>query len=1247
MKRSITLGIFLLFTALSFGQKLDYDNDSKWFFGFNAGGTWNTTDVKNKTNLGWGLILGRSFNYNYGKKMSFDLRLRYLGGNWYGQDYDTTNVTGNSLYPDGGVIKDHYDTLGYTINNFNTEAHELGLELVLHINSLREKTGWDPYIFGGVGLAWAKTYTDLYSQDSLDANNAFYPYSANGMTKAEWNALSDDAYDTQLVGNNGKYRLNVVPNIGIGLAYQVGPKFSIGLEHRTMFYLQNDFDGFAGTSTKWGMKNDIYHYSGLSLKFHIGRGKTYTDVNNNTNTNTNNLNGGGGCKTPVVTIRKPNDGSASSSIREYNFEATVSNVAGRDNIHLYVNGSETTNFTFNPSSGKLESKILLNDGFNRVRLEASNACGDDQKLARIEYTNCIQPQVQFTNPSAGTMTVSTPTFTVNASVSNATSVEYQINGMNSSNFFLNGNNFSSTTALRPGANTLRIFARNECGTDEQTVTINYSDCTAPVVSILSGTGTIRVTEPVYNVQASVANVDGKSNIQFTINGVNKDFSYNTSTRTMKGNATLSPGINTIVITATNACGTNSATVRVEYAPCVPPTVNFIDPAGASVTVNTNTYQIKAQVDKVTSASQIQLKVNGIVRIGGSLNPTTHVFTHSVSLNDGLNTIEISATNECGSGNATAKITKRACLGPQIAMVQPAGPVMTVQSGTLAFSAKVFNISNASQLKLFVNGMTVLGGSYNAGTKMFTHSINLKEGANAIKLVATNDCSSQEVTYTVTYTPCVAPVITMLAPTAPTTSEVGTYEVQAIVTNVTSANQIQLKVNGTVLSGGMFDPSTGLYKHTINLSEGNNAMSLSADNGCGTDMKRGSVKYAPCVPPTLAMISPTAATISSTDGNVQVQATIGNVNASQIQLTVNGVVKTGGTYNTSSGLYQHNFTVSDAVSTVVITATTDCGTVSHSFVVKHSPCQPPTIAMISPRATTVTSETGSVQVKATIRNANASQIQLTVNGVVKPGGTYNASTGLYQHNITVSDAVSAVAINVTTDCGSVSHSFTVRHSPCNPPVINIIAPTTMTTTSATVLLQATVFNVTKASQISLTVNGSQVTGASFNATTGIYEKAVPLNMGNNAITIMAINDCGKEQKDLDVNRGEEQQITICHYPPGNTGNPQQIEIPLSAWPAHQAHGDVLGPCPTTNNSGNPNTGTGIGIGGSGGSTGGTVTGGGSDPGSGGGEEGGGEEGGGDNKSGDDDGGKSKIEKPGEIKPADVKPKEGDGSKKDGK
>jgi Flp pilus assembly protein TadG len=38
-----------------------------------------------------------------------------------------------------------------------------------------------------------------------------------------------------------------------------------------------------------------------------------------------------------------------------------------------------------------------------------------------------------------------------------------------------------------------------------------------------------------------------------------------------------------------------------------------------------------------------------------------------------------------------------------------------------------------------------------------------------------------------------------------------------------------------------------------------------------------------------------------------------------------------------------------------------------------------------------------------------------------------------------------------------------------------------------------------------------------------------------------------------------QVTICHIPPGNPGNPQTITVGSPSVPAHLAHGDVLGTC----------------------------------------------------------------------------------------
>ena len=40
----------------------------------------------------------------------------------------------------------------------------------------------------------------------------------------------------------------------------------------------------------------------------------------------------------------------------------------------------------------------------------------------------------------------------------------------------------------------------------------------------------------------------------------------------------------------------------------------------------------------------------------------------------------------------------------------------------------------------------------------------------------------------------------------------------------------------------------------------------------------------------------------------------------------------------------------------------------------------------------------------------------------------------------------------------------------------------------------------------------------------------------------------------------EKVLICHIPPGNPGNAHTISVSVNAVPAHQAHGDTLGPCP---------------------------------------------------------------------------------------
>lgn len=62
--------------------------------------------------------------------------------------------------------------------------------------------------------------------------------------------------------------------------------------------------------------------------------------------------------------------------------------------------------------------------------------------------------------------------------------------------------------------------------------------------------------------------------------------------------------------------------------------------------------------------------------------------------------------------------------------------------------------------------------------------------------------------------------------------------------------------------------------------------------------------------------------------------------------------------------------------------------------------------------------------------------------------------------------------------------------------------------------------------------------------------ITLGLGGSSVTLTLGDDGSVAVSD---------QFKICHYPPGNPENAHTLTISENAWPAHQKHGDTLGPC----------------------------------------------------------------------------------------
>ncbi|MDG1148675.1 MAG: hypothetical protein P8N52_10270 [Crocinitomicaceae bacterium] len=486
MKKIITLGIFISFTLISFSQRLDYDNDSKWFFGLNVGAAWNTTDVKNQTNTGWGAIFGRSFNYNYGRTVSFDLRLRYLSGNWYGQDYDTTPLLGyNPEYNPAGNVSQQYDSLGYTINNFQTEAQELGLELAIHLNALRETTGWDPYIFGGANIVVNQAYGDLVYADSLGQYT--YNYSASGMSKPEWNLLSDGIYDMALDGSEqDKFNVDFMPSLGFGLGYQASPWLSLGVEHKTTFAMKDVFDGYVDPEKRWGLfENDVYHYTSAYLRFNLRKRNTHQGIEKIPIVEEPQIiEEPAPCLPPVISIVAPAGSFSVVQTKKLVLKAIISNIQNASAVTVKLNGELQYEGAYNNTTNVFTKLLELSPRSNTIEISALTECGSRTKVIRVSYQPCSSPEITLITPRQKNSVASKNTASIQAKITGVSSVEelkITVNGVliSGGSYIAQTGVYSNLISLKPGKNSVIYTVTNNCGVVSDQCTITNQTSTPP------------------------------------------------------------------------------------------------------------------------------------------------------------------------------------------------------------------------------------------------------------------------------------------------------------------------------------------------------------------------------------------------------------------------------------------------------------------------------------------------------------------------------------------------------------------------------------------------------------------------------------------------------------------------------------------------------------------------------------------------------------------------------------------------
>ena len=438
MKKIITLLVSaLMLISLNFTNA---QTTHPFELGFNFGASWLKSDVKMKKLGGaGGFTFGQMYCQNQTSPIDWGWRLRYLSATAYGQDSKKSyGISKNNVLNGTTDTTLNYNSNGgFVYQNYKTTISEFSLELVLGANKLREKTKVYPYIFGGVGFTKAVAKTD-----ELNANNMRYNYvkidssgnASSSVIKGQLNDLLDGNYETAAEGSRNP-QWKFMPSLGIGIGYQFTKGFSMGLEHKVTWALNDVLDGqqWLNTNMPTG-NNDMYHYSSIWLKFSFGR--KVKPAPTSTTTSANNYTTPVTPQKPIVVITNPVGGSSTSQQKNFSFGANVKNVNSKNDIVIIYNGITTSNFSFDSYTHLVTFPVLLNNGSNSFIVTATNSVGSTSTSATVFFNetsvNVIHPPIiTIAYPGQNPFTSNQGAITITGTVQNVNSknqIQISVNG---------------------------------------------------------------------------------------------------------------------------------------------------------------------------------------------------------------------------------------------------------------------------------------------------------------------------------------------------------------------------------------------------------------------------------------------------------------------------------------------------------------------------------------------------------------------------------------------------------------------------------------------------------------------------------------------------------------------------------------------------------------------------------------------------------------------------------------------------
>ncbi len=735
------------------------------------------------------------------------------------------------------------------------------------------------------------------------------------------------------------------------------------------------------------------------------------------------------------------------------------------------------------------------------------------------------PNIRIVRPSTNPYTIQSPKTDLIARVKNVKSkrdIQVTLNGRSTNfDFDKNSGKLSLDLKLSPGTSVVEILAVNEFGRDEKGKTFIYE---IPQ----QGTYTSSSTNP-------------------STSGNNNTGNTNTGNTTNSSDPSCDP------------MGTNTGTT------VQPPVVNISNPRNNPHETNNTRVNVRATIQNVSSANQIQFSLNGQNYTSFSFNPSNRSFSANINMTQTQVYVSIKAVNSAGEDTDTRTIilkntppvTGPACdpMGggtptgnpttgnptgtpPTVTISTPSRAISATTSSSAGIKATVTNVSSNQNIKFLVNGVKNTNFSFSPSTGAFTSTVNLNNGNNIVSITGTNSFGADRETRTINLTAPlqVNPTVKITTPKSnPYTSSSASTPLTAIVKNVRGKQDITVLLNGNPVKSFSFTGQT--LNTTLSLNQGSNTVIVRAVNGSGSDSDTRSIVYhvameTPVVTITTPKANPTNLSTSSTP----IKATVLNVKDKRsIDFKLNGKSISNFTFNATTSQLTSTVPLNLGANTVKITATTAAGSDSDSRSINYTvKLAKPTVKITTPSNAIQSYTTASANIVATIKNiTSANQVQFLVNGKNSRDFTYNTRNKTFTSKLNLNYGSTSIKIVATNTAGSAQDTRTLVRkkdkivptggtistpTPTGtPPTVIITRPekNTINVTGATYRVYADITGITGKKAITFTLNGGEFATFTYDHSTGKLVAPVRLSPGSNLVKIVAVNTYGSNSDNATI------------------------------------------------------------------------------------------------------------------------------------